>query len=101
MSSVTILKAMADKNRMKILRLLAEQNCCVRSLAKKLGLTEAAASQHLKILKEAGLLVGEKRGYFMHYSIKSETLYKLSDEIKALADLSSDSVTKNIFSKDK
>ena len=36
-------------------------------VAKKLGITESAISQHLKVMKEAGLVYGEKYGYHMHY----------------------------------
>jgi ArsR family transcriptional regulator len=49
------------------------------------GLSEAAVSQHLKILKEADLLVGEKRGYFMHYDVNRAVLKTLASEIEVLA----------------
>ena len=80
-----VLKAIADETRMKLLALLLKRNYCVRALARNLGLTEATISQHLKVLREAGLLVGEKRGYFMHYKVESTTLRKLATEIEALA----------------
>lgn len=54
-----VLKAIADETRMKILTLLLEHNYCVRALARSLELSEAAISQHLKVLREAGLLIGE------------------------------------------
>jgi ArsR family transcriptional regulator len=60
-------------------------NYCVRGLANALELTEATISQHLKVLREAGLLVGEKRGYFMHYDVERSVLHELSGEIEALA----------------
>ena len=68
---------------MNILKLLLRHNYCVRALANEL--TEATVSQHLKVLREAGLLVGEKRGYFMHYSVKRKVLHELAKKIKALA----------------
>ncbi|MGI6173302.1 MAG: ArsR/SmtB family transcription factor [Christensenellales bacterium] len=82
-----ILKAIADETRMNILKLLLRHNYCVRALANELRLTEATISQHLKVLREAGLLVGEKRGYFMHYTIERQVLHELAKEIKALADI--------------
>jgi ArsR family transcriptional regulator len=70
---------------MKILSLLLRHNYCVRTLARKLELSEGAVSQHLKVLREAGLLSGEKRGYFMHYDVKRDVLRALAFEIEALA----------------
>lgn len=80
-----ILKAIADETRMSILKLLLRHNYCVRALANELKLTEATISQHLKVLREAGLLAGEKRGYFMHYAVERPVLHELAKEIEALA----------------
>ena len=85
MERVKVLKSIADGTRMKILTLLLQHSYCVRALANELGLTEATISQHLKVLREAGLLVGEKRGYFMHYDVERSVLHELAEEIKALA----------------
>jgi len=85
MDKSIVLKAVADDTRIKILELLLGHNYCVRALAKKLSLTEATISQHLKVLREAGLLEGEKRGYFMHYDVKRDVLHELAKEIEAFA----------------
>ena len=50
-------KALADENRMLLLRLLLLRSCCVRGLARQLGISPAGGSQHLKVLREAGLVV--------------------------------------------
>lgn len=88
MDKTTVLKAIADETRMNILKLLLKHNYCVRALANELGLTEATVSQHLKTLREAGLLVGEKRGYYMHYAVQHDALNALATEIETLAALS-------------
>lgn len=80
-----VLKAIADATRMDILTLLLKHNYCVRALANELELTEATISQHLKVLREAGLLEGERRGYFMHYLVNRSALRELAKEIEALA----------------
>ncbi|HPY98269.1 MAG TPA: metalloregulator ArsR/SmtB family transcription factor [Clostridia bacterium] len=85
MDKKKILKAIADDTRMSIVKLLLSHNYCVRALANELKLTEATISQHLKVLREAGLLVGEKRGYFMHYTVERAALRELAKEIDALA----------------
>lgn len=87
MDTTKVLKAIADETRMKILTLLLRHRFCVRGLARQLGLTEATVSQHLKVLREAGLLVGEKRGYFMHYDVERSLLCELASEIQALTTL--------------
>ena len=85
MDRTLVLKAIADETRMKVLTLLLRHSYCVRALARKLGLTEPTISQHLKILKEAGLLRGEKKGYFMHYDVNRDVLRELAQEIQELA----------------
>ncbi|NLL37647.1 MAG: winged helix-turn-helix transcriptional regulator [Fretibacterium sp.] len=85
MDKEIVLKAIANDTRMSILTLLLRHNYCVRALANELDLAEATISQHLKVLREAGLLVGEKRGYFMHYDVERSALLELAKEIEALA----------------
>lgn len=90
MDMTKVLKAIADETRMNILKLLLRHNYCVRALAHELNLTEATISQHLKVLREAGLLAGEKRGYFMHYVVEQSVLSKLANEIETLAAIERD-----------
>jgi ArsR family transcriptional regulator len=80
-----VLKAISDETRMKIIKLLLSHNYCVRGLARMLELSEAAISQHLKILREAGLLTCEKQGYFVHYTVKRNILVELAGELESLA----------------
>ena len=51
-----ILKALGEPMRLKIFQAVLERKHCVRSLSKKLGVSESAISQHMKVMKEAGLL---------------------------------------------
>ena len=62
-----ILKALGEPTRLKIYQNLLERKHCVHSLSKKFGISESAVSQHLKIMKDAGLVYGEKYGYHTHY----------------------------------
>ena len=87
MELTKILKAIADETRFKIITLLLQHNYCVRALARKLNLSESAISQHIKVLKEAGLLTGVKKGYYIHYDVDREILHKLASKIKELADI--------------
>ena len=62
-----MLKALGEPMRLKIYQALLERKHCVRSLSKKLGISESAISQHMKVMKDAGLVYGEKYGYHTHY----------------------------------
>lgn len=87
MKLLLVLKAIADESRLQIIKMLLQHDYCVRALSRKLGISEAAVSQHLKVLKEANLVSGERKGYFMHYSVNRETLHQLACEIISLASL--------------
>lgn len=87
MNTTFILKALADETRMCIVKLLLGHGYCVKSLAMRLNISEAAVSQHLKILREAELINGEKRSYFMHYDVDKVVLRNLAMSIDELADI--------------
>ena len=51
-----VLKALCEPRRFFLLQLMAERAYCVRALARRSELSESAVSQHLKALREAGLV---------------------------------------------
>ena len=69
-----IFKALSTPARVQIVTLLKDRNLCVNALAARLEVSPAAVSQHLRILRDADLVVSEKRGNYVHYRINSETL---------------------------
>ena len=68
------LKALGDPTRLTIYQQILTRKHCTRSLSKQLGFSESAISQHLKILREAGLVYREKHGYHTHYLPTQEPL---------------------------
>ncbi|MBN1410859.1 MAG: winged helix-turn-helix transcriptional regulator [Spirochaetales bacterium] len=66
-----VFKALGDATRLKILKEIAVNgnNLCVMAVAQRLGISQPAVSQHLKVLKNAGLVEAEKQGFHMHYQI--------------------------------
>lgn len=60
--------------RVQIVQLLEERVLCVGALAARLDVTSAAVSQHLRILRNAGLVEREKRGNYAHYRINRDRL---------------------------
>lgn len=75
------LKALGDPKRYGLLRMMSERSYCVGALASRSGLSESAVSQHLKILREAGLVYGVKRGYYTHYCVDKDTLSGIIKEL--------------------
>ena len=61
-SLVQVFKALGHPARLRILRLLAERECVCGEVVAELPLAQATVSQHLKVLKEAGLIVGRIEG---------------------------------------
>lgn len=65
------LKALSDPARLRLLSLLLAApsgEMCNCDLAPAVGLSDATVSHHLKALREAGLIVGDKRGTWVFYS---------------------------------
>jgi len=84
---VQVSKAFSDPTRLRLLQLLREnqsptadhgQAChghgflCVNAMAHRLGVTQSAVSQHLRVLKQVGLVNRERHGSFVHYSLDAE-----------------------------
>ena len=65
--------ALGDATRFKLVHLLArKEELCVSELAEEIGITTAGASQHLKILEQAGLVDRNRMGQKICYSIKND-----------------------------
>ena len=84
-----VFSTLADPTRLRLMRLLCRQRdpdaLCVNALAGFLGVTQSAVSQHLRVLKAAGLVQGERRGYHVHYFVNPDTLERWREQIlKAL-----------------
>lgn len=83
---VRLLRVLAVETRVRIVQLLKGRALCVNALAARLDVTQGAVSQHLRVLREAGLVIAEKRGYFVHYRLNEETLAAWREEIGKLLD---------------
>lgn len=81
-----ILKVLSVGTRVEIVRLLKGRSLCVNALAARLDVTQGAVSQHLRIMRDAGLVIDEKRGYFVHYRVNEKTLAAWREEIDRLLD---------------
>jgi DNA-binding transcriptional ArsR family regulator len=72
--SIEMYKALGDETRFTIFLTLAQckERMCVGAIAQKLGLSQPAVSQHLKILKAAGIATSARDGHKIHYGINRE-----------------------------
>jgi ArsR family transcriptional regulator len=74
----TLAKAIGHSARVQILRLLAHRTACVcGDIVDELPLAQSTVSQHLKVLKEAGLIRGEVDGPRVCYCIEPRGLRRL------------------------
>jgi len=79
-----LLKVLSVGTRVRIAQLLKGRALCVNALAARLDVTQGAVSQHLRIMRDAGLVIDEKRGYFVHYRLNEDTLAAWRGQIEQL-----------------
>ncbi|MFI6899897.1 ArsR/SmtB family transcription factor [Nonomuraea sp. NPDC050394] len=78
--AAVLLKAVADPVRLRLLSMIGSHaggEACVCDLTPVFDLTAPTISHHLKILRTAGLIDGERRGTWVYYRIIPETVNKL------------------------
>ena len=83
---INMIKALSDGTRLRIIERLSRRVHCVKALSYYLGVSESAISQHMKILRDAGLVEGVKYGYYTHYRLRRDALGSLADDLKAISD---------------
>jgi DNA-binding transcriptional ArsR family regulator len=83
---VSLFRALSDPSRFGLVRLLAARQdakasdgcgdgpLCVNALAHRLKITQSAVSQHLRVLRNIGLVRGARRGAFVHYMVDLDLL---------------------------
>ncbi len=81
-----MLKVFSVPARVRIVQLLKRQALCVNALTARLGLTQGAVSQHLRALRDAGLVADEKRGCFVHYRLNERALTGWRNRVGKLLD---------------
>ena len=77
MGSLNIFKVLSDKQRRDILEMLKDGRLSAGEIAERLGVTPAALSYHLKLLKEADLVVEYKSKNYIYYEINTSVLQEL------------------------
>jgi ArsR family transcriptional regulator, arsenate/arsenite/antimonite-responsive transcriptional repressor len=81
-----IFKALGDPARVRLLSAIAagsEEGVCVCELTEPLELAQPTVSHHLKVLFEAGLVARERRGTWVYYTLRSDTLALVAQALRA------------------
>ena len=82
--SFIVFKALADKNRIRILKMLEKKSLCVCEITAIPGLAVSTTSKHLSILKETRLILEQKEGKWANYHINNATQNKYARDALAL-----------------
>ncbi len=77
-----ICAALSNITRLEIIFLIKEEEKSVSDIALELGISMSNLSQHLKILKEKGLVKHRKEGQHIYYSVANETVRKLCETMR-------------------
>ena len=79
-----LFKILSVDKRIEIIELLKKEDLSVNALADALGVTQSAVSQHLRVLKAAGLVKDERQGYWIYYSLNKDTLEKCRQRLNRI-----------------
>jgi len=84
--AVLVLRAVNHKLRQRMIDLLEEnEHMTVTDIYIKLRLEQSVASQHLAILRRAGVVITERNGKFIYYALDKERLSQISQLVEELA----------------
>jgi ArsR family transcriptional regulator len=79
-----LFKALADENRLRILRMLQEGERCACELLDELQIGQSTLSHHMKILCDSGLVEDRKQGRWIYYSISEEKAEKFKEMVGSM-----------------
>ena len=79
-------KALSVPVRLEILGRLADRPLCVNAITGFLRISQPAVSQHLAVLRQAGLVRGDKSGYMVHYSLDRVRLQEFRQAMAGFPD---------------
>ncbi|MBZ9596385.1 metalloregulator ArsR/SmtB family transcription factor [Streptomyces erythrochromogenes] len=80
-----LLRVLADPLRLQIVNLLARETLCSTHLIEETGAKQTNLSNHLKVLREAGVVDTEPCGRFTYYRLRPEVIAQLAGQFADLA----------------
>ncbi len=78
-------KALADPTRRQILELLRDGDLTAGEIASEFPITWASVSHHLTVLRNADLVLAEREGQFIRYSLNTSVLQELVSQLMSIA----------------
>ena len=81
----SLFKVLADPLRRRVVELLAREQLCTCHLVEETGAGQTTISNHLRVLREAGMVETEPCGRFTYYRLRPQVLRALADEVARLA----------------
>jgi ArsR family transcriptional regulator len=80
-----VIRVLGDPLRLKIVTLLARETLCTTHLVEETGAKQTNLSNHMKVLREAGLVETEPCGRFTYYKLRPDVLSGLAEQFAELA----------------
>jgi DNA-binding transcriptional ArsR family regulator len=77
-----VFKALSCETRIRMVYILRRHTLCVGALSERLGVSQGAVSQHLRVLREMDLVRPERHSYFLHYRVDEEALARWKEAIE-------------------
>ncbi|MFG2310931.1 ArsR/SmtB family transcription factor [Streptomyces sp. NPDC048566] len=91
-----LLRVLADPLRLRIVTLLANETLCSTHLIEETGARQTNVSNHLKVLREAGIVETEPCGRFTYYRLKADVIASLADGFADLAETARATAENNV-----
>lgn len=79
---IKISKALSDKNRVEIIKLLSDEEICACKLLEQFNIKQPTLSHHMKILSETGLVNVTKKSTWSYYTLNNEKLNEYKEFIE-------------------
>ncbi|MEV4193657.1 ArsR/SmtB family transcription factor [Streptomyces toxytricini] len=80
-----LIRVLADPLRLRIVTLLAQETLCTTHLVEETGAKQTNLSNHMKVLREAGVVDTEPCGRFTYYRLRPDVLEALAGQFAGLA----------------
>ncbi|MER7520698.1 metalloregulator ArsR/SmtB family transcription factor [Streptomyces sp. NPDC126499] len=80
-----LIRVLADPLRLRIVSLLARETLCTTHLVEETGARQTNLSNHLRVLREAGVVETEPCGRFTYYRLRPDVIEALAGQFAALA----------------
>ena len=82
-----IFKLLSVEARIRIVQALKRRSLCVTELTSQLGISQEATSQHLRVLRDAGIVKYQKRGFHVYYSLDKQNVALMCKAVSALYEM--------------